>query len=72
MYNSGMVVVSFDRATAAKFEDALASQEASKEYLCVVCVNLDAAGYPRDNPLEDFAQMRRKCTYTMHVTANVR
>jgi len=37
MYNSGMVVVSFDRATAARFEDALVSQEASKEYLCVVC-----------------------------------
>ena len=43
--------MSFDRATAAKFEDALASQEASKEYLCVVCVNLDAAGYPRDNTI---------------------
>ena len=58
-----MVAVSFDGATAAKLQDALASHEASKEYLCVVrgsTADPDAAGYPRDNPPEDIASMRRE------------
>ena len=50
---SGMVVMAFDGSTAAKLQGALAADEASKEYLCLVRGTPSAACFESRRPLTD-------------------
>ena len=50
---SGLVVMAFDGSTAAKLQGALAADEASKEYLCLVRGTPSAACFESRRPLTD-------------------